>query len=737
MRHIFLTFFVLATNILAFGQMTISSGVLTPAQYVNNLVGPGIVVSNVTYTGTTQQIGAFAGTSNIGFGSGVVISSGATTELVGPASSTTAGTTNVSGLANADLLTVANVAANAVGIGNISSTSDAAILEFDFVPISNLVSFNFVFSSDEYLTYVNTSFNDVFGFFVAGPGISGPYAAPAGFPNGSTNLALVPGTTTPITISTIHPGLNSQYYVSNSGGTSHTMNGFTTPIPITFEVQCGETYHFKFAVADCQDNYLSTAVFLQDQSFISPPVNVSLQTANGTDTIPEACVDADFLFIRSACTSNDSLVVNYTVSGTATDDVDYVLQDSPAILVPGQDTAAINIAPIVDALPEGVETIVITVNYIDAVGNPQTISGTVYIADIQPLVVTETDLNLQCFDDSIMLTAIASGASGLYTYDWLASASDSIHDIVSITQNGTYNFMVTVTDACLGSLTDTVTVIMNQTLEIDTIWMGPATCEPIGWVSAFSSGVTGVPYWNWTAADGTDGPDGSVWEDLASGWYYVSLTDNVCEDNDSVFVDMLNPPIAEFTPTPMAGCSPLNVTFENSSQNASNFAWDFGNGQTANVNNMDSQQQTYETSAIIQLIASEGNCADTTYMSVTISVCGCTDNTATNYNPLATVDDGSCIFPIPTVEAPNVFSPNGDDANDLFFLETTNALSVSLTILNRWGNVMYDSEGINPAWNGKTPAGIDAPDGVYFYKYTVTGYLDATLEGHGFIHLVR
>jgi uncharacterized repeat protein (TIGR01451 family) len=277
---LFLIIFHLLTSTLAFSQMTISTGVLTPAQYVNNLVGPGVTVSNVTYTGTTQQVGSFGGTSNIGFGSGVVLSSGATSELVGSASTATAGTTNVSGISNADLLSVANTAAAALGSGTINSTTDVAILEFDFVPISNVVSFNFVFSSDEYLTYVNTVFNDVFGFFVSGPGITGPYGAPAGFPNGSQNLALVPNSTLPITISTIHPGLNPQYYLSNAGGTTHVMNGFTTPIPITFSVICGETYHFKFAVADCQDNYLSTAVFMQDASFNSYPGETSIFVHN-------------------------------------------------------------------------------------------------------------------------------------------------------------------------------------------------------------------------------------------------------------------------------------------------------------------------------------------------------------------------------------------------------------------------------------------------------------------------
>jgi gliding motility-associated-like protein len=732
---------------IASAQMTISSGVLTPAQYVNNLVGPGISVSNVTYTGNAAQIGSFGGTSNIGFpAGGVVLSSGATTELVGTAAMATAGQVNVSALSNTmnptvnDMLTIANANLQSLGLGTAISATDGAILEFDFVPISNVVSFNFVFSSDEYLTYVNTQFNDIFGFFVAGPGITGPYSAPAGFPNGSLNLATVPGTTSPITISTIHPGLNSQYYVDNSGGLTHTMNGFTVAIPITFDVICGETYHFKFAVADVADNYLSTAVFLENDSFTSPPVNLTLETASGTDTIPEACVDANVLFIRSDCESLDTLIVDYTVTGTATNGVDFNIAASPITMLPGQDTAAINIIPIVDALAEGTETIIVQVQYVDGSGNLQTISGTLNLTDIQPVVIDETDLTLQCFNDSIVISAIASGGSESFTYDWQASASDSTSDVVSINQNGTFNYLVTVTDVCLGPFVDTVTVVMNQTLVIDTIYVGPATCQPVGYVSAQISGQTGVPQYTWSGP-GQNSPNfinASVFQDLPSGWYYINVVDNVCEVNDSAFVDILNPPVAQLAANPIVGCSPLQVTFTNTSQNAGTFEWDFGNGQVINVNNMDAQTVTFTESSVIQLTAfQDPNCFDEASIAVVISICGCTDPSATNFDPSATTDDGSCIFPIPTVYVPNVFSPNGDQDNDFFFLTTTNALSVELTILNRWGNVMFEGTGVNPAWNGKADNGVDAEDGVYFFKYKVTGYLDNVLEGHGFLHLVR
>ena len=236
---------------------------MTPLEYAQSLVGQGIVISNVTFTGTPAQIGTFNGTnSNVGFDAGVVMAAGPINGLIGGPGVADNGQPG-SGIADNDLLAVAQ----SVNPG-IFSTNDAAILEFDFVPSSNVAAFNFVFSSDEYPQWINSTFNDVFAFFVSGPGITGPYNAPAAFPGGAQNVAVVPGTNTPITISTIHPDLNGQYYINNNGN-SFTHNGFTVPITINIDVICGATYHFKFGIADCTDDFLNTAVFIEANSLNS------------------------------------------------------------------------------------------------------------------------------------------------------------------------------------------------------------------------------------------------------------------------------------------------------------------------------------------------------------------------------------------------------------------------------------------------------------------------------------
>ena len=104
--------------------------------------------------------------------------------------------------------------------------------------------------------------------------------------------------------------------------------------------------------------------------------------------------------------------------------------------------------------------------------------------------------------------------------------------------------------------------------------------------------------------------------------------------------------------------------------------------------------------------------------------------------PLATIDDGSCTYPVPTVEAPNVFTPNNDGDNDLFEFTHTNAVEIEMVILNRWGNVMHEETSANPTWDGKV-GGKDADDGTYFYRYVATGSGGDTVEGHGFFNIFR
>jgi gliding motility-associated-like protein len=730
-------------------QVTVSS-TMTPAQYVQNvLIGPGVQVSNVTYNGLTgysgNQIGSFNYTgTQIPFASGLVMASGAVSGLTGPnnsGSSTNAFTGGA--LSNdPDLDAIAGF-----------STFDVGKLEFDFIPAGNTVSFNFLFGSEEYNEYVCGSVNDVFGFFVTA------LTAGGGTYN-NTNLALIPGTNIPISINTVNNGTvgangfvtncsdldpnwaTNNIYFDNAPGADFQADGMTVLMNITFNVVCGESYHFKFAVADGGDSAFDSWVLLQSGSFTSDAVDVSVATVTGDSTVIEGCTDANFIFTRPESQMDDTLIVNYDITGNAIEGTDYNTLLNPVTFLPGQDTVIITLTPVQDGLTEGPESVTLTVYIVNICGDTLVSEGTVYILDKPNITINENDPTALCANDSIQMTAVASGGFAPYTYSWSNGQSGSpAFGAVSI--NGPIEYIVTATDQCGFQMTDTVTITLNQTLAIDSMFQFPATaCNPTGAVTGFASGFSGTPVYNWVGpgANSPNSINASVFQNLSPGWYYFTVTDNVCIVNDSILLTQDEAPIANFSPSVSSGCTPLTVTFTNNSQNSTNYAWDFGNGQTANVNDLSSQTQTYTANSIVRLIASANGCSDTSFVNIAIAVCGCTDPTAINYDPNAQIDNGSCLYPIPTVEIPNVFTPDGDGnkANETYFLTTTNALNIEFTIFNRWGDIVFTGSGINPspAWDGKAN-GNDVTEGVYFIQYKISGYNNQVLEGHGFLHLLR
>jgi len=722
----------------AFGQITVTNTQAPDALVQGVLLGNGVTATNITYNGSAvnaqllQSNVTYFDATNTSFPiqRGVLLTTGQGIAAAGPNNSTSftlGGTPMVT--SDADL--------NAIAAGSVTN---GAILEFDFTPTGDTVSFKYVFGSDEYPEFSPSTFNDAFGFFLSGPGFAGPYI------NGAENIALIPGTAIPVTINNVGDQSNTQYYVANDNGlaygTAIQYDGTTVVLTAVAQVQCGQTYHIKLAICNVGDQSYDSGVFLEAESFASDVVDISVATVSGDTTVVEGCTDAQFIFTRPLTQAGDTLTVSYTIGGTAIMGTDYNNMTNPVVFLPGEDTIILTLTPVQDGINDSPETVIFTATTVTECGDTIVSQGVLYILDGPNLVINESNPTVQCATDSVLMSAFASGGYPPYTYSWsyLGQTGDTAY--APIYQNGTVDVYVTATDGCGFSGVDTVTITMNQTLAIDTLIPYPATaCNPDGAVSAFVVGLTGQPQYHWTGP-GNPGPnniDATVLQNIPSGWYYFSVSDAVCSVNDSVFVIQDSPPVAQFTPSQTSGCDPLTVTFTNTSQNANNYSWAFGNGQNANVNDLSSQTQTYSAGATVQLIAYQGQCTDTAYATISVAICGCTDPLALNFNPNATQNDNSCVYPVPplpTVVVPNVFTPNSDTDNPMFVLTTTNAADIELTILNRWGNTVYTGKGINPAWDGKVNS-TDADEGVYFYKYVVTGVGGDKLEGHGFLHLIR
>jgi len=249
-------------------QLIVTPVTIQQLQVIQNMLGGNnALISNITYNNSSDtvvwnNIGIFTTGStptNLGLTNGLILGTGGVVGAVGPNNSSSY-TLDVSpstpDLSDSDL----------VALVPGSTLHDAAILEFDFKLMTDTFKFRFVFGSEEYPEFVN-EFDDVFGFFVTGTN-------PSGGMYNKQNIALIPGTTLPISINTINNGtanngpcVNCAYYINNTGGTSLQADTFTTVLTAWCLVVPCETYHFKIAIADNLDRVWDSWVWLDT----SPP----------------------------------------------------------------------------------------------------------------------------------------------------------------------------------------------------------------------------------------------------------------------------------------------------------------------------------------------------------------------------------------------------------------------------------------------------------------------------------
>ncbi len=444
----------------------------SPYLVQNILLGTGVVASNITYVGDQKQIGYFDGqSSNLGLDSGIVMSSDDILENTPGGFGT--GITGV-GVDN-DLLNIANSVPPLIGqFFSVSSINDKCVLEFDFVPSDDTVEFRYVFGSDEYLTYVNTSYNDVFAFLISGPGIAGPYQAPAGFPGGAKNIAIVPNSSPalPITISSVNNVKNSQYYINNPSNTTVGLNGFTSVFTAMSPVTPCQTYHIKLAIADGSDGALISSVFLEAKSFSSgtvtisaTPPNVLSGTTGGADTaLYESCGPVIISLVRVGDISIKDTVI-LTQTGNAIEGVDYTNISDTIIFMPGDTTATFSFDPIQDFVVEGLDTLNISIDQTNICFSGNAGSLSLSISDIPPLQLILLDDTANCLTPNLPVTVSASSGIPPLHFLWSTSPNDT-DSTITVSPLIDTDYYVTVTDGCgLNSSVDTVKIsVVNDTL---------------------------------------------------------------------------------------------------------------------------------------------------------------------------------------------------------------------------------------------------------------------------------
>ncbi|KIC08386.1 2,3,4,5-tetrahydropyridine-2,6-carboxylate N-succinyltransferase [Leisingera sp. ANG-M1] len=216
----------------------------TATQMAEEIFGDGVTVTSASYSGDNLSSGIYSGADTTTPGvapadSGVILSTGYARDFTNSDGSTN---TNVRG----------NTSTNTSGVNDDADfnalagapTRDASFMEIDFIPDGDLLTIDFVLSSEEYPEFVNSQFNDVIGVWVNGV---------------EAQVSIGDGTAS---IGNINDGTEN-IYVDNTGDQFNTeMDGFTITLTFVAPVNAGEVNSLKIGVADTADSNYDTNLLI-------------------------------------------------------------------------------------------------------------------------------------------------------------------------------------------------------------------------------------------------------------------------------------------------------------------------------------------------------------------------------------------------------------------------------------------------------------------------------------------
>ncbi|NLV45706.1 MAG: hypothetical protein GXY07_14555, partial [Candidatus Hydrogenedentes bacterium] len=548
-----------------------------PADLVQNVLIQGcLTASNVTFRGDAQQIGQFtreADNPNFPLEAGIILSSGKAADAIGPGSGEGTDVSTAFTLNDDDDL-------KALGVnlwGELFTTvRDPAALEFDFVPAGEVIEFRYIFASDEYVSCGNT-WNDVFGFFVSGPGIDGDFS------NDAINVGVLPDGS-PVNIKNIHPAngilcgpVNEEYYVGvPEGDPTISYDGRTIVMTARMEnlVPC-ETYHIKLAVCDIGGIFGNrnddTAIFIEAKSFdtTDPVVIRNFQEEEETLDVFQGCDPNEIRFYRGEEVDiSEAVEVDYEILGTAVYGTHHDLMAGTVTIPANVEYAAVPYTLPVVAL-DAIKTIIVRVN----LSCPCDETLTYVEADItlhDPFVMeslTAQDAT-SCVEPDGSITALAgpgvSDVGYLFIYE-LYDNADVLLDtqspgadtaaVFTALGNGIYKVRVTSEQSC-NVLEDYVTVNAPDAPDLLVSSNSPV-CESGTIQLTASSQTSGLSY-SWTGPDdfaSTEANPSIGNASIASaGVYSVTITaPNGCTNSGNTEVTVLPLPLV-FCPDGFAVC---------------------------------------------------------------------------------------------------------------------------------------------------------------------------------------
>lgn len=395
------------------GSMDILEAISTP---LTQIAIDTIICSDVA-------IGTFTTTnnSNLGIEKGIVLTTGNVINAIGPNTLDDRGFNNgFPGDLDIDVLSQES---------EFIESFDACVIELDVFTITNELTFDYIFASEEYPEFVNTDFNDNFSLLISGPGIIGNPNI-----NNQKNMAILPGQNVPVEINSINQKENWEFFRNNSFGTEIEYDGLTSDqlgtkksLTASEKVIPCNTYHLKFVIADRGDLDYDSGVFIGEISSGLPEFQTSFFA--DIDFLVEGCSgNHNSINIVASSVPQNNVEYKIEVSGTANRNIDYTT-DLPNIITFSETTLSqeYTISPIVDNIIEDNEEIIIKIT-------SESPCGSFEVDELIIPIKDKVELELQ---DSIIVCKDASidvqvtGAS-IYSWSPIQNIEDPFTDVISV-----------------------------------------------------------------------------------------------------------------------------------------------------------------------------------------------------------------------------------------------------------------------------------------------------------------
>lgn len=628
--------------------------------------------------------------------------------------------------------------------GSTQDMNDVACMSFWIIPKSEKISFGYSFASEEYPSFVCSSFNDVFGFYISGPydengNLIGDYSAGEVYQN--ENIAIIPNSDDAVMINTVNGGeshgsaspcilTNTQYFRSNytNPSTNCEMGGYTVDLTTKkIEVTPCYRYRIELAIADIGDHAYNSAVYLKANSLQAEMISFSAEDDEAVEHTSEGYP----VYIKGCSKMKVKVAANYQVEtnkqysveigktegSTLTLGIDYVLQDElgnevgSTITIPRYGTEGefyIHFLHNSNKIAQTQDTLLLISEFV----NDCTPRDTIHIILREPETMDAYVVGGKTYCDNelpkteeikvvskgghkYMKTTITNSLNeepfeDLTRYD----GADSVVVVFNPVIHEQVSYYITVEDSCGRTFSETIEYKIqaaNTTASIS----DDRICE--GDQVTLSCPETAMYAWSSQPTDESLFGQETVRQPKVTPSknteYTVTITDeNGCVASSSVSVIVVPMVKARMgLSSHTLRLSDATLLYEDLTINAVDRFWDLGDGTTSTLVAGAETYPTTDTGTYeIMLVAyNSAGCADTVY-------------------------DYIRVLPDFTIYIPNAFIPGDANENLAIFRPVGSMLEYyTLDVYNRWGAKIFSGKP-NEGWDGRMDDGF-VQQGTYVY----------------------